>query len=99
MSTPDANCSDGDVRLVRNGEVIRFEGRVEVCMNNAWGTVSSRNFDTLEIRVICRQLGFSRGGTCGILDFLELNIIVFISSYSTTKGVSQGYRSCFLIGT
>ena len=59
----DDNCTDGDVRLIRDGQVTEFEGRVEVCVNNAWGTVSSRNFDDLEVRVICRQKGF--GGLAG----------------------------------
>ena len=54
----DHNCTDGDVRLIRGGQVNEFEGRVEVCVNNAWGTVSSRNFDALEVQVICRQKGF-----------------------------------------
>ena len=58
----NANCSDGDVQLVRGNEVTLFEGRVEVCINNAWGTVSSKNFDVLEADVICRQKGFEGGG-------------------------------------
>lgn len=57
-----ADCSDGDVMLIRGNEVTQFEGRVEVCINNAWGTVSSKNFDTLEAEVICHQKGFVRGG-------------------------------------
>ena len=63
MVIAEDNCTDGDVRLVRNDEITEFEGRVEVCVNNAWGTVSSRNFDALEVQVICRQKGF--GGQAG----------------------------------
>lgn len=71
----DANCTDGDIRLVRDGRVTDFEGRVEVCVNNAWGTVSSRNFDALEVQVICRQKGF--GGLAGswIVAVNSLNIL------------------------
>ena len=58
----NGNCTDGDVRLLRNNVEVAFEGRVEVCVNNAWGTVSSTNFDTLEVEVICRQKGFVGGG-------------------------------------
>lgn len=57
-----ANCSDGDVMLMRGNEVTQFEGRVEVCINNAWGTVSLQNFDILEVEVVCRQRGFVSGG-------------------------------------
>ena len=63
VNTVNGNCTDGDIRLVRDGDVTEFEGRVEVCVNNAWGTVSSRNFDALEVQVICRQKGF--GGQAG----------------------------------
>ena len=62
-STPFANCTDGEVRLIRDGEVTTFEGRVEVCINNAWGTVCDELFDSLEARVICGQLGFERRGS------------------------------------
>lgn len=62
LSTPNGNCADGDVRLVRGNELTEFEGRVEVCVNNAWGTISSKNFDILEVKVICRQKGFDEEG-------------------------------------
>ena len=60
---PFANCTDGDLRLV-NGSTPQ-EGRVEVCINHAWGTICGKNsFDTNEARVICHQLvGYYREGT------------------------------------
>jgi len=48
-------CTTGDIRL-QGGTF--FEGRVEICNNNAWGTVCSDMWDTLEAQVACRQLGF-----------------------------------------
>ena len=52
-----SNCTDGDVRLV--GGVSQYQGRVEVCLNRAWGTVCAYdNLDSQEaqIQVVCIQI-------------------------------------------
>ena len=36
-----SNCVDGDVHLV--GGASKYQGRVEVCLNRAWGTVCASN--------------------------------------------------------
>ena len=35
-------------------------GRLEIYVNNTWGTVCNDNFGYIEATVACRQLGFSR---------------------------------------
>ena len=51
-----AGCADGDVRL-RGGRNL-LEGRVEVCINNAWGAVCSNAFSQDDATVVCRQLEY-----------------------------------------
>lgn len=54
----------GDVRLV-NGNTM-YEGRVEFCYNNQWGTVCDDAFGRADSAVLCRQLGFGYSGTSSI---------------------------------
>ena len=58
---PIAPCASGELRLV--GGLILNEGRVEICMDNVWGTVCDDSWSSTDATVVCRQLGFSTTGT------------------------------------
>ena len=60
-----ANCRDGDIRLT--GGVTDYEGRVQICINKAWGGVCIPGWGGFDSRVVCRQLGHMERGKCCIL--------------------------------
>ena len=51
-----ADCIDGDVRLVEGK--FEWEGRVEVCLSQRWGTVSSDGWTDINSQVVCDALGY-----------------------------------------
>ena len=48
-------CTYGDVRLVDGSD--SSEGRVEICINDEWGTVCDDFWSDSDAGVVCRQVG------------------------------------------
>ena len=54
-------CQDGDVKLVDGHST--YEGRVDVCIGQRWGTVCNTGWSTEDAHVVCRQLGYPPTGS------------------------------------
>jgi len=57
LNTFTVSCPSGAIRLI--GSSRASEGRVEICLNNAWGTVCDDGWTDVDASVVCRQLGYS----------------------------------------
>ena len=55
-----SGCHNGDIRLAEG--TTSYQGRVEICLNDTWGTVCDDGWDISDARVVCRQLGFAIAG-------------------------------------
>jgi len=63
--TPSGNCDLGDLRLTSrtdDSSELSSEGRLEVCVNNAWGTICDTSFGSHDAHVACGQLGYEGEG-------------------------------------
>ena len=61
MFTASPQCfTNGNICLV--GGASSNEGRVEVCVNGMWGTVTNYQWDSREATVVGKQLGYQNPG-------------------------------------
>ena len=61
-----APCTSGTVRLRGGGTLY---GRVEVCVNGAWGTICGDFWDYEDASVVCNQLGYLPYGQLCFLNY------------------------------
>ena len=63
-------CASGDVRLV--GPNNATEGRLEVCVNNQWGTVCDDAWSLTSAALTCQMLNKSGGEIINPIDFANI---------------------------
>ena len=86
-----APCTTGQLRLA--GANIQNEGRVEICINNEWGTVCDDSWGTADATVVCQQLGYS---TQGLLLKRARNVIVVILTTMLYVNRCSCFQKCSL---
>ena len=60
IATFESICTENSTRLVNGSSSL--EGRVEVCVNGDWGTVTSYSWDYRDASVVCKELNHSSLG-------------------------------------
>ena len=55
-----ASCDNGDLRLI--GGDSEYEGLLEVCFDQRWGTINVAGWTLSDNQVACGQLGFDSIG-------------------------------------
>ena len=73
---------NGQVRLV--GGNVANEGRVEICIDNLWGTVCDY-LGSAVATVVCRQLGYSGEGQQAHYQVVEDVLSVFIGMFDVIR--------------
>ncbi len=53
-------CTEREIQL--SGGADYTEGRVEICLDDEWGTVCDRMWGVTDAAVVCRQLGLASLG-------------------------------------
>ena len=53
-------CNNSDIRLAGGSD--QYEGRVEICFNETWGTICDGSWSVNDANVACRQLGYAATG-------------------------------------
>ena len=69
-------CTYGDIRLADGST--SFEGRVEICINETYGTVCDDFWNVNDAEVVCRQLGYFGGKLICIVKKLDDVLSIFL---------------------
>ena len=98
IDTPNGDCVTGDIRLqaaAENVSASALEGRLELCVNNAWGTVCDSLVDTEDADVACSRLrGFTREGVCPyVVTVTVYSLTVVLGWFCRCRGAGEWHIS------
>ena len=72
------------------GGNIPNEGRVEICMNNVWGTVCDDGWSSIDATVMCQQLGYSTQGQT----LVQIRELAALKRCKGSKQISASVNLC-----
>ena len=85
-------CATGSVRLY--GSTSPIEGRLEVCLNNQWGTVCDDSWHVAASAITCKVLGYFGGEFVGTADFSDAGDIPILMDNVKCTGTESNLLSC-----
>ena len=93
VSVPTSNCLNATLRIVDGPNDL--EGRLEVCLNNVWGTVCGTSWGNNNAAVACRQLGYQPTGEEDFICCIDVLIVGYPSClyfYIISQELSQQHH-------
>ena len=91
VDSTGSTCTYGDVQLVDGSN--QYEGRVEVCINDQWGTVCDNSWGTTDATTVCKQLGYAyTSSTISIIHSLIFYVKIILMLFSLAgKAYANAY--------
>ena len=86
-------CHTGDIRLAGTGSTTT-EGRLEICVNDEWGTVCDDSWHVTASAVACKVLGMFGGEVVGASQFGDVEDLSILLDDVKCQGSESNMLSC-----
>ena len=86
-------CHTGDIRLAGTGSTTT-EGRLEICVNDKWGTVCDDSWHVTASAVACKVLGMFGGEVVGASQFGDVEDLSILLDDVKCQGSESNMLSC-----